>query len=94
MQRNGTICALSDALVVVEAASKGGTMEAGKRGLELGIPVLAAQYSDDHDVAVGNSKLLELGALRLGKSRETGRANLGRVLDSAQNRRRRDPSLF
>jgi DNA processing protein len=94
MRRNATICALSDALVVIEAGSSGGTIEAGKTGLSLGIPVLAVQYNGDRELAPGNEVLVGLGAHKLGRSRETGRANVDRVLGLAHTHHRGHPTLF
>lgn len=80
MQRNRTICALSSALVLIEARSKGGTFAAGKAALEMGLPLFTADYVSQHDGNEGNRILLDGGAQRLRQSRATGRANLDQLV--------------
>ena len=87
MLRNATICALSDAIVVVEAGSEGGTLEAGKTAIQLGLPVFAVHYDGDADLAPGNRLLMGLGAHPLGRSRISGRANVNRVIEASQRQR-------
>jgi len=60
MTRNGLIAALGEALVVVEAGAKGGTLNAGMHGLNLRRPVFALQFSDE--TPAGNQRLLDAGA--------------------------------
>lgn len=60
MTRNGLIVSLGEALVVVEAGAKGGTLNAGMQGLDLSRPVFALQFSDE--TPAGNQRLLEAGA--------------------------------
>jgi DNA processing protein len=60
MTRNGLIAALGEALVVVEAGEKGGTLNAGMQGLDLQKPVFALQFSDE--TPPGNQRLLDAGA--------------------------------
>ena len=45
MQRNRTICALSRALVLIEARTTGGAFAAVEEALAMGLPLLAADYS-------------------------------------------------
>jgi len=80
MQRNSTICALSRAMVLVEAGERGGSVAAGKRCLELRIPLFAAVYDSAHEHDLGNRSLLDHGAKRLMRSRSTQRANLSPLL--------------
>ena len=63
MARNQTICALSAALVVVEASSTGGTLDAGKKCLSQGKPLLVVQYGDQAATPEGNKELIKRGGL-------------------------------
>lgn len=83
MQRNEVIIALSRAMIVVEAGETGGTLAAGMRALELGKPLFVAEYENISEVAPGNAKLLEKGAARLRRSRESGRANVAALREIA-----------
>jgi DNA processing protein len=80
MQRNRTICALSRALVLIEARSTGGTFAAGEAALGMGLPLFTADYSAQHEGNDGNRILLERGAVPLRQSRTTGKANLTQLL--------------
>lgn len=76
MQRNRTICALSRALVLIEARSTGGTFAAGEAALGMGVPLFTADYGTVAESNDGNRILLDRGAVPLRQSRATGRANL------------------
>ncbi|MBI5446027.1 MAG: DNA-processing protein DprA [Deltaproteobacteria bacterium] len=80
MQRNQTICALSKALILVEAAAIGGSVEAGRSALRMGIPLFAPLYEGLPESAAGNRQLLGQGGNAIRKSRNTGRANLKELL--------------
>lgn len=84
MQRNRTICALSRAMVLIEAGSKGGSIEAGRTCLKLGIPLFASVYGGMPPEATGNRDLLAQGARPLMKIRSTNRANLAPLFDMFQ----------
>ena len=45
MQRNRTLCGLSNAVVVIESGLKGGTFEAGKAALALRRPLFVEEYA-------------------------------------------------
>jgi predicted Rossmann fold nucleotide-binding protein DprA/Smf involved in DNA uptake len=79
MQRNRTICALSRALVLIEARATGGTFAAGEVALAMGVPLFTADYSTQLESNNGNRILLARGAVRLRQSRATGRANLAQL---------------
>lgn len=81
MQRNSTIIALSQAMIVIEAREKGGTLEAGKTALRLGCTTYVVEYSDIDNLAPGNKILLNKGAIALKKSSYTQRANISRIFD-------------
>lgn len=76
MKRNRTIIGLSDAMVLIEARSEGGTFEAGKQALALKMPLFVAEYETPAQSASGNSYFLAQGAMALRRKRETGRANI------------------
>lgn len=79
MKRNTTICALSDAMILIEARSKGGSIAAGRKCLELGKPLFATVYGEIAEESEGNRTLLAEGAKPLMRSRDTGRASLKSV---------------
>lgn len=81
MQRNRTICGLSRALILIEARSTGGSIQAGRDCLKLGLPLFAAVYEGMPEAATGNQELLQQGARRLMKSRSTNRPNIQPILD-------------
>ncbi|MEW6326250.1 MAG: DNA-processing protein DprA [Thermodesulfobacteriota bacterium] len=80
MQRNRTICALSAAMILIEAGNTGGSIEAGRTCLRMGVPLFAPVYEGMPESAVGNRELLQQGAYSLLKNRRTGRANMGTML--------------
>ena len=63
MQRNNTILGLSEALVVVEASAKGGTLDAGLKCLKQKKPLFVLQYKDEHKTPSGNRTLIEMGGV-------------------------------
>lgn len=91
MTRNAVIAGIGDALVVIEAGSEGGTLNAGKQALAMGRPVIALEF-DSMQTPPGNAILHAKGALRLRRaaeladvlsavrSAEAGSAQLGLVL--------------
>jgi len=80
MQRNKTICALSRAMVLIEAGLTGGSMAAGKKCLAMGLPLFAAVYEGMPASAAGNAELIRLGAQRLMRNRTLKRANIAPLL--------------
>jgi DNA processing protein len=83
-QRNGTVCRLSQAVIVAEAARISGTMNTVRQCLKRGIPLFAVVYDNMDDFAQGNSDAIQLGARRLFKSRLNRRAKLTPVLSAIQ----------
>lgn len=75
MSRNQIIIGLSEAMIVIEAQEKGGTIEAGKSALKLKVPLFVAEYQDMTHTQ-GNVRLLEMGAARLKKKQSVGKAKL------------------
>ncbi|HUO28840.1 MAG TPA: DNA-processing protein DprA [Bryobacteraceae bacterium] len=85
MQRNKTICGLSRAMVLIEARSTGGSVEAGRDCLRMGLPLFAAVYEGSPESATGNEELLRNGAKRLMKSRSRDLPNMAPVLAAIAN---------
>ena len=54
MSRNRIVIALSEAVVVVEAGLKSGSIDAAQRALRLGVPVLAVAGSRGTDMLLKN----------------------------------------
>lgn len=59
MARNATICALADAVIVVEAHLRGGSMHAAETARAMGKPVFAVELEPLPD---GNGELIRTGA--------------------------------
>ena len=70
MQRNNTILGLSEALVVVEASAKGGTLDAGLKCLKQKKPLFVLQYKDEHKTPSGNRTLIEMGGVPVRTNRQ------------------------
>ena len=85
MQRNKTICALTSSMILIESSSKGGSIEAGRACLKMGIPLFAPVYRGMPETAVGNRELLQQGALELYKNRATNRANMREIFNMIAN---------
>lgn len=85
MQRNKTICGLSRAMVLIEARSTGGSIEAGRDCLKMGLPLFAAVYEGSPESATGNQELLRNGAKRLMKSRSRDLPNITPIIEAIAN---------
>ena len=80
MARNSIIIGLSEAMILIESRSKGGSFSAGEETLKLKKKLFTPIYEGMPEFAVGNEILLKRGAIALKKSRKTGRANLTQFL--------------
>lgn len=80
MERNKVIVGASAATIVIEAGATGGTLDAGMTALRMRAPLYVVVYADNLESNEGNRLLLASGAKRIGRSRETGRANIAPVL--------------
>ena len=80
MQRNKTICALSSAMVLIEARTKGGSFNAGLTCLELDVPLFAASYDSDHSAYDGNRVLIGRGAREVEAPRGYDRSGLDSIM--------------
>jgi DNA processing protein len=99
MQRNRTICALVDALIVVEAGQTGGTFAAAESALALGVPLFVLEFPQPASSALGNAILLQKGGIPLPclPDREPDLTNLLRAMHLDKPARVRDanqPGLF
>lgn len=65
MKRNELVVGLSNAVIVVEAGEKGGTLNAGNVALKMGKPLFVADYDHLPQNAIGNSLLLSKGGEKL-----------------------------
>lgn len=81
MQRNSTICALSNAMVLVESGLSGGTFAAGEQSFRLGIPLFVVEYAELPISAEGNPHFVNKGAISLRNSR----ASLDALLQTLQD---------
>ena len=66
MARNKLIVAFSQALVVVQARTKGGTWDAGNECLRQEKPLLVVEHGEKSPETEGNEKLLERGGIPVG----------------------------
>ena len=66
----------------MEARSTGGSIQAGRACLRLGLPPFAAVWAGLPEAASGHRGLLAQGARRLMKSRAANRPNVGPAVDA------------
>lgn len=73
MTRNKLVCALSKAMIVIEAGDErdeqgrmSGTFDAGKAALEMGVPLFVIDPKVLDNAPRGNAKLIDLGAEAIG----------------------------
>lgn len=83
MQRNWTICALSRAMILIEARATGGSIATGRASLSLQVPLFAPVYGGMPEWAAGNRELIDKGAMPIKKTPTSHRANLASVMDAA-----------
>ncbi len=99
MQRNRTICGLSDVMVIIESGLNGGTFDTGKVALELRKPLFVVEYTHPAPTAAGNAYFLERGAQPLRRTKN-GSPNVAKVLtaldspSSASKRQTESLELF
>ena len=87
MQRNATIIGLSDAMIVIEAGTTGGTFACAESTLKYGHPLFVAHYAMPSDSALGNQVFLNRGATPL-RGNADGVPQLAQVLASIEKPRR------
>ena len=81
MQRNGTICDLSRAVIVAEAQRISGTMNTVRQCLKKEIPLFVVTYENMEDLAGGNALAINLGGRPLYKGRISQRARVDPIID-------------
>lgn len=79
MQRNRTIIALSQVMILAEAGAQGGTFEAGKAALQLQKPLYVLDSLESENLPEGSRLLLQRGANALRSNRD-GKPDLGEVI--------------
>ena len=68
MQRNETICALSNSMVLIESRSSGGTFAAGNAALRLGRPLFLLSSRAELEDSIAYNHFLNLGAKPINRS--------------------------
>jgi DNA protecting protein DprA len=81
MQRNRTVCAFADAVLIVESGLSGGTFAAGEMALELRRPLFVVEYASPPASAEGNASFLARGATPLRRN-GNGKASLSTLLSA------------
>lgn len=76
MQRNRTLIALSQAMLVIEAGEKGGSLDAGLKTIDYGKRLFVPQYTEFPTSALGNALLIQHGAFPLRMKRSSRKTNL------------------
>lgn len=82
MQRNGTVVALARALVAIEPGTTGGTLDAARRALRLGLPAFVADDATAPRGESGVPALMKSGA-RLLPRRPDGAPDIAALVDDA-----------
>lgn len=90
MQRNATIIGLSDAMIVIEAGTTGGTFACAEATLKYNHPLFVAHYANPADSAAGNERFLTRGATPL-RGNADGIPNVERVVETIGFPRRSRP---
>lgn len=76
MKRNSTLIALSQAMLVIEAGEKGGSLDAGLKSIDYGKRLFVPQYAEFPTSALGNALLIQHGAYPLRMKRSSRKTNL------------------
>lgn len=85
MQRNKTICGLSDALIIIEPGTQGGTCEAGRSCLKLGVPLLIGEYPDLPEGENGIAELVRKGGEQMSQEVIAERIRTRRLAKSLES---------
>lgn len=100
MQRNKTILALSDALLIVEPRTEGGTYDAGQQAIKYDIPLFIAEYETiSPSKESGSSYFLQNGAKILYNHSETQLPSISQLkrvfdVDDSEESLHKQLSLF
>lgn len=76
MKRNGTIVSLCEAMMIIEAGEKGGSMDAGLRTLQAKKPLYVPEFAIYQESSAGNPRLIKAGAIPVRRSRTTSKPNI------------------
>ena len=83
MKRNHLIIGLSDAMVLIEAGTTGGTFAAGEATIKHNQPLFVVDYASPPESASGNELLVQKGGVLLKQTRQL-KPNLNRLIKTAQ----------
>ena len=86
MQRNRTVCALSEAVLLVESGAAGGSFATGKNAQKLGTPLFVLSYDSPNPHAKGNAFFLQRGARKISE-KCLSTASIHRMLGRPPNNR-------
>lgn len=87
LTRNRTICALANAVLVVETRERGGAVNAGRNALRLGKPLFTAVGDTPRSTPAGNRLLISEGANRLRVFGRRDGPDLTPLFDAAREHR-------
>lgn len=76
MKRNSTLIALSQAMLVIKAGEKGGSLDAGLKSIDYGKRLFVPQYAEFPTSALGNALLIQHDAYPLRMKRSSRKTNL------------------
>jgi DNA protecting protein DprA len=95
MQRNRTLCALSQAVLLIETKTSGGSFSTAQNALKLKIPLFAIDYDPTPPSAEGNRLFLNKGALPI-KENNSDLTQLFDVFDNSlkTSQLHQEPRLF
>jgi len=93
LTRNRTICALADAVLVVETQEKGGAVNAGRHALQLRKPLFVAAAETRRRTPAGNRLLIERGAKPLMVFGSDDTSALTPLFNAARSSRQPQPQL-
>ncbi len=85
MLRNKTIIGLSKVMVLIEAGENGGSIDAGRKSLEMKRRLYVPLYGNKAGFPAGNKRLLEIGGIQLLKDEKSGKANLTKLIEDIEN---------
>ena len=85
MERNKIIVGLSKSMIVIEAKEKGGSINAAMMAIKKRIPLYVIDYEHHDFQSLGNKRLIEDGAMRLGRKKEDGTANMDKIIEKIKN---------
>lgn len=91
MQRNHTICGVSNAMVLVQSGKVGGTFEAGNFALKAKLPLFVADYADSSVSGPGNPYFIDRGAKPIRKRAGDDSLNLDALFYEVEDHFQRPP---